>query len=80
MSEEQIGATEYDGTTTITLENNEAALVIGTEEYQVYLPKMENDEDIPVYVLLLSGIAIMLADDKFVDRVLEIVDAELVVD
>ena len=72
-----VGAVEYDGETTITLDDNAAALVVTPEEYKVYLPKMDEDDEVPVYIVLMAGISMLMADDDFVGRVLERAFAEL---
>ena len=77
MDNELVNATEYDGETTITLDNNATALVITPEEIQVYLPKIGDDDDVPIHVLLLTGVSIMLTNDDFVKRVLDVAFSEV---
>ena len=77
MSEEYMDATEYDGQTTITLDNEAVALVITPEGYEVYIPKLDDEEEVPVYMVLLTGVAGMLTNEAFVKRVLEIAYSDI---
>jgi len=77
MEEEFVGAVEYEGETTITLDDTAAALVITPEEYLVYVPKMEDDDEVPLHVMLLTGVSILMTDDDFVKGVLKVALAAL---
>ena len=63
---------EFDGETTITLRDTDAAFVVTPEEYLVYIPQMEEDDEVPGYIVLLMGIVSMMSNDDFVERVLQI--------
>jgi hypothetical protein len=62
MSEEQ---------TVITLQDDEAALIIGPEKLDVFVPGQDGEEIVPDYVLLLVGVAAMLSDEDLSAELLE---------
>jgi len=77
VSEEYIDATEYEGQTTITLDNEAIALVITPKGYHIYIPKLDDEEEVPTYMVFTAGIAGLLSNDAFVKRVLEIAYSDI---
>jgi hypothetical protein len=58
---------------TIELSEDEAALVVGkNREVQFYLPKLDEDENVPQHVMYLTALAVLTQnDDEFVKSVLD---------
>jgi len=77
MADDLMNAIEYEEGTTITLDDTAAALVITPEEYLVYVPKMEDDDEVPLHVMLLTGVSVLLTNDEFVKGVLGVAFSKL---
>ena len=59
--------------TILTLEDDDAALVIGSEGIQVVLPEFESGEKVPEYYLYISALAYLTAleGQDFVNEVID---------
>lgn len=59
--------------TTITLEEDEAAIVIGKDwNTELYMPKMDDESDVPSHVIYFVELMILTTrDEEFVNRIME---------